>query len=209
MRRLPDPPLSCLITSGEVTLDDYLSKKAQLLRTIRSAAEDGVAIVQIREKELPARLLLDLVREAVTIASDAPTLIFVNDRADIAWSANADGVHLPEAGLAPSVVKTHFPDLLVGVSRHDASGVDRAATGGADLIYFGPVFDTPGKEKPSGLKTLSHVCSTVTIPVVALGGVDSSNVASVLAAGAAGVAAIRSLNEASSRKRILDQLRAR
>jgi thiamine-phosphate pyrophosphorylase len=153
-------------------------------------------------------MLFDLVRDAVSAAKRSETAIFVNDRADVARSAGADGVHLPEGGLAPEVVKRIFPELLVGVSTHDLAGAVRASEAGADLIYFGPIFETPGKGKPVGLDVLASVCRGVAAPVVALGGIDEGNFQAALDAGAAGIAAIRALNDAESRRRVLARLRA-
>jgi thiamine-phosphate pyrophosphorylase len=118
----------------------------------------------------------------------------VNDRADVAVAAGADGVHLPSAGIPPAEARRLLgPGRLVGVSCHSAADVRRAAEGGADFATFGPVFETPSKRAfgpPPGLPALADAAA-LGLPLVGLGGIDPANAASVRRAGACGVAAIR------------------
>ena len=132
--------------------------------------------------------------------------MIVNDRADVAAAARADGVHLPETGLPPSAVKRAFPNLAVGVSTHSLDSAVAAAQGGADFLFFGPIFDTPGKGAAVGVESLAVLCQVLTVPVIGLGGIDDKNCASVVDAGAAGIAAIRALNDPGSRREIVRKL---
>ena len=209
MRSLGTPPFVCLITKGEATPENYFSERARILETIHDAAGDGVSIIQIREKHLPARLLFDLVREAVKVRVGTPIRIFVNERADVALAAGADGVHLPEHSLTTEVIRESVaPELMIGRSVHSIESAKQAATSGADYIFFAPVFETPGKGEPVGVAELKRVCDAlVGYPVIALGGIDETNVRDVLDAGASGIAAIRSLHDSASRKRMIDRLR--
>ena len=204
MKTLGSPPYTCLITSGNANSSNFETEKRRILGTIRDAIEDGVSLIQIREKALPARSLCELVSASVDLAKDSPTLILVNDRADIAAAAGADGVHLPESSLPPEAMRRTFGNrLMIGVSTHSLKYAEHAADSGADYAFFGPVFDTPGKD-PKGLQALREICSALhPFPVIALGGVDSSNAIDILAAGAAGIAAIRSLNDPRSRRDLM------
>ena len=120
-------------------------------------------------------------------------LLFINDRADIAAAAGADGVHLTSTSLDSVEIRKAFGGyLLVGISTHTADEVLKAKEDGADYIVFGPVFPSPGKGEPVGLDALSAVCETAgNIPVLALGGIDNDNWRSAVSVGASGFAAIR------------------
>src|SRR4051812_47659935 len=95
---------------------------------------DGVDMIQIREKHLTGRKLLELVRAAMAIPNPHGTKVLVNDRADIALAAGAGGVHLPSGSIAPEILRGIFPsDFVIGVSCHSAAEVLAAERGGADL----------------------------------------------------------------------------
>ena len=163
----------------------------RLLDVIRDQMRMGVDYIQIREKDLEARQLFEftlavLEARAETVFMPVATKILVNSRADVAKVTGADGVHLPAA--AP---RETLPGLLVGRSCHTLAEI-RSAT--ADLVTFGPVFDTPQKGQGQGLDALREACQS-TIPVFALGGVTWENAAHCIAAGAQGVAGIRLFQE--------------
>jgi thiamine-phosphate pyrophosphorylase len=156
---------------------------------VEQAVAAGVEYIQIRERDLTARELLRLTRSAVADARGSRTSILVNDRADVALAAGAQGVHLRDNSPPPSVFKRL--GLVVAVSCHTAEDVRRAESEGADFVVYGPVFASPGKGEPLGLKALAEVCAAASIPVFALGGVDAKTAPLCLEAGAAGVAGIR------------------
>ena len=191
-------PLVCLITPGETTRettptgDDFL----RLLAAVRAAASAGVDLVQLREKLLPARVLYELAARSAEIVRGTKTRLVVNDRADIARAAEADGVQLTARSLDAATVRRLFgPDFLIGVSTHSFEEAREAREGGADFALFGPVFDTPSKRAygpPAGLERLAEVARTLApLPVLAIGGITRANFAATLDAGARGVAAIR------------------
>jgi thiamine-phosphate pyrophosphorylase len=162
----------------------------ELLACIARNIAAGVDYVQIREKDLPVRDLLDLTARAVEIAARTRTRIFVNDRADIALAASAHGVHLRSNSVSPDRLRSIFPPpFLIGASCHSIEDVQHAQ--GADLIVFGPVFESPGKGPPAGLAALTHAAGVSNVPVLALGGVNKQNTRTCVEAGAAGIAAIR------------------
>jgi len=181
---------------------------ANLLGKIRDAAVAGCDFVHIREKDLNAQALLQLAREAVSVARAAGSQgVIVNDRLDVALAAGAHGVHLGGVSLAADDVTRWASagrapaDFLVGVSCHSLEDAQGAEKDGADYVFFGPVFDTPSKRSfglPQGLDRLREACRAVKIPVVAIGGVNEKNASECVKAGAAGIAAIRMFQEAAN-----------
>jgi thiamine-phosphate diphosphorylase len=172
---------------------------ALLLGKIENAGRAGVDWIEIREKDLSAAALCTLVREAVGRVPRA-CRILVNDRLDVAVAAKAGGVHLGEQSMPPEEAKRfllekNLPrDFLVGVSTHSLESTRSAEKAGADYAIFGPVFETPSKlafGAPQGIARLAEVCRGVGLPVIAIGGITEGNVGACVAAGAAGIAAIR------------------
>jgi len=154
----------------------------------------AVAAVQLRAKDRGGKDMLALARALRGVARAAGQWLMVNDRLDVAVAAGADGVHLPSRGIpAADARRLLGPGAIIGASCHSVAEVRCARDGGADFATFGPVFDTPSKRAwgpPVGLDALREA-ARLGLPLVALGGVDPSNAASTVAAGAAGVAAIR------------------
>jgi thiamine-phosphate pyrophosphorylase len=162
--------------------------QADVFACAARAVSDGVDMIQVREKDLPARELLDLVSRIRDLAAGTKTRVLVNDRVDIAMAAGIDGVHLPSNGVPADRVRPLVK--LLGVSTHSREEAIEAERARADFIVFGPVFDSPGKSGV-GLAPLSEVASSVRIPVLAIGGITSANTSDVLRSGAAGIAGIR------------------
>jgi thiamine-phosphate pyrophosphorylase len=174
----------------------------RLLETIGRAVQNGVDYIQLREKDLSARAMLDLTRRVLDIARAGRTKILVNERVDVALAAGADGVHLRSNAVLPPVWRRITgPSFLIGVSCHTAAEVQHAA--GADLLVFGPVFDSPRKGPALGLEALQHAVAMSGVPVLALGGVSESNAPLCIQAGAAGIAAIRMFQEGLNRHAVL------
>jgi thiamine-phosphate pyrophosphorylase len=210
---MPGSPLLCYITDRRQFAGDESAQRQQLLRKISEAAGAGVDFLQLREKDLPVRDLESLAREAVGILRapklgaenrERGTVLFINSRTDVALAVGADGVHLRSDDVSPADVRRIWHSsgpnpsvrVAISVSCHRPSEVEQAATAGADLALFAPVFrkkDAPGTE-PAGLDALRSACGHK-IPVLALGGVTLENAAACLEAGAAGIAAIRLFQE--------------
>lgn len=159
----------------------------------------GVDMVQIRERDLPARDVLFVTESIAASARGAGARVLVNDRADVAASAGA-GVHLTTRSLAVEAVRAAFgTDMLVGISTHTFEEVRAAEESGADFVVFGPVFETASKREygePVGVEALRDAATRLTIPVLALGGIHLSNFREALDAGAAGVAGISMFTDA-------------
>lgn len=204
MREFKNKPLLYLITKGAATTENFREKRAETLDIIKQAVAAEISLIQIREKNLPARLVYELTSEAVKLTKNSKTKLLVNDRADVALAANADGVHLTASSLPPEIVRSLLgADLIIGVSAHSAAEVEAAKRGGANFAVFGPVFTTPSKIKygaPQGIEKLREAVAAVEdFPVLALGGIDETNYAEVLRV-ADGFAAIRFLNDAKNFK---------
>jgi thiamine-phosphate pyrophosphorylase len=203
-------------------------QRARLLAKIAEASHAGVDLIQLREKDLPARDLGALAREAVRVVQENAgrkrTRLLINSRVDVAIAAEADGVHLRADDIAASEARVIFSKAgvhkpVIGVSCHSVSEVRLAESHGADFAVFGPVFEKSGAPG-QGVASLRAACGKVPargveaavpagrMPVLALGGVTRDNAAACLAAGAAGIAAIRLFqeNEIAS---IIEQLKTR
>ena len=203
----------------------------KLAEKIASIAAAGVDWVQIREKDLSGRELAELTREVT--AQKRAARIIVNDRVDVAVTEGAGGVHLGETGLpvadvtkwvkrtasgvvvSDDGVASQFPaaarqDFLIGASCHSLESAKAAVRDGADYIFFGPVFATPSKAKfgePQGVKKLAEVCNAVALPVIAIGGITIENARECVAAGAAGIAAIRLFQDAAEPAQVISELK--
>jgi thiamine-phosphate pyrophosphorylase len=196
--------------------------RVSLVRKMEVVASAGVDWMQIREKDLAGKELAGVTREAVrhtaahAHATHDAARILVNERVDVALTEGAGGVHLGENSLpvkeARRLVEMHTSreDFLVGVSCHSLEGAKVAANDGASYLFFGPVFATPSKAAfgaPQGLTSLAQACRSVSIPVLAIGGITLENAAACFSAGASGIAAIRLFQEASDPAGIVIALR--
>ena len=199
-------PLVYLITSGLLSDQNYQELAAETIELISEAASLGIQLVQIREKSLSAGKVFDLASRAVSATTDTGARVLVNDRWDIAVAAGCAGVHLTSNSIPASVIRQYFGSkFTIGVSTHTIGELEAAYNSGADFAVFGPVFDTPGKGTAKGFEQLRSAVEIVRpFPILALGGIDHGNAASVIEAGAAGLAAIRLLNDREGLRRIAD-----
>jgi thiamine-phosphate pyrophosphorylase len=177
-----------------ITERKQISGKRTLTTAVQQAVRGGVKAVQLREKDLGIRELLNLAYRMRKVTARFDAKLFINDRFDIALAVGADGVHLTRNSIpAEAVRKAVKKKLLIGVSTHSLKEAKEAEKSGADFITLGPVYRTPSKMKygkPVGVDTLRKVTRSVKIPVFAIGGIKSGMVEEVLNAGADGVAMI-------------------
>jgi len=184
-------------------------RRRVLLGKVAEAARNGVDYIQLREKDLGARELEMLAREAVGVVREnsSSTRLLINSRVDVALAAGADGVHLRAGDIAPSevagILRAVTPpptadnfSFIIAASCHSHEDVTYAESEAVDFAVFAPVFGKSGTRRavPAGLAALREACQSK-IPIVALGGVTLKNAASCLDAGAAGVAGIRLFQE--------------
>lgn len=176
------------------SITDRHSLDGDLLETVERQLRAGVDYLQIREKDLTGRDLLELTRAILSLPNPVNTKVLINGRIDIALATGAAGVHLPSGSFGPKEVRSIAPpDLVVAVSTHNSEEVTAAEQAGADFAVFGPVFSTPSKVScgcPQGLEALGSICRSVSMPVLALGGIALDNAAACIEHGAAGIAGI-------------------
>jgi thiamine-phosphate pyrophosphorylase len=220
-------PILCYVTDRRSFLaapqKDWLDP---LLEKIELAAAAGVDWIQLRERDLSGKQSASLTREALHRVlqqaghAKVRTRILVNDRLDVALAEQTGGVHLGENSLpvqeakrlleASPAAKSVPRGFLTGVSRHSLEAAQSAATAGADYIFFGPVFVTPSKAAfgvPQGLDRLAQLCTSVAIPVLAIGGITLENAPACFSAGASGIAAIRLFQDSADPASIVRAIR--
>ena len=173
-----------------------------LIPAVREALKGGVKAVQLREKDLGTREVLDMAYRMRELADKYSAKLFINDRVDIALSVEADGVHLGQNSIPPHAVRKavnasrithHASRFLIGVSAHSIEEAKQAEEGGADFITLGPVYKTPSKLKygqPLGVDIIRKAKAEISIPVFAIGGVKQFRIKEVMDAGADGIALI-------------------
>ena len=186
-------PILCLVTDPEACLGRPID------RVVAAAVGAGAGIVQLRQKGLAARELLRLGESLLgTIRAHGAALV-VNDRIDVALVLGADGVHLGGGSLPVADARRLVgASMLLGVSVHSLEEALQAEREGASYLVLGTIFETrshPGM-KPAGLALVTRVAGAVRIPVVAIGGITVDNAASVIGAGASGVAVITAIQSA-------------
>jgi thiamine-phosphate pyrophosphorylase len=187
-------------------ITDRQSCSLPILQQIQQAIEASVDLIQIREKDLATRPLLELANRALELAKGSRSKILINDRLDLALAGGLDGVQLGHHSVGTGTVRKRLGEmnLKIGVSVHSMDEFLLAAVEGASFVTLGPIFATPSKSAygpPLGLELLTTVCQCATIPVFALGGINLENYRSCLAAGAAGIAAIRLFQTSRTLKR--------
>jgi len=213
---MPPRTLLYYITHRNAFATDEPARQRLLLEKITEAARAGVDYIQLREKDLSARELERLAREAVAVVREArkanqrpTTALLINSRTDVALAVGAEGVHLRSDDISPEEARRIWKcradapasgnvsrEPLIGASCHSPAEVAQAARAGATFAVFAPVFekkDAAGS-RPTGLALLEEACQA-RIPVLALGGINATNAEECMQAGAAGIAAIRLFQE--------------
>ena len=185
-------------------ISDFSQHQATpITEQVEKALQGGVRVLQLREKDLSPKELLEQALEIKPVIEKYDAKLFINDRADIAQIVGAHGVHLTEASVPAGEIKDNFPDLMVGVSTHTKEGALLAEADGADFITFSPVYETPSKihfGPPQGPERLGEIVKLVHLPVLALGGIKLNRVPEVLEQGAHGVAVISGIWDAKDIK---------
>jgi thiamine-phosphate pyrophosphorylase len=178
---------------------------------LRAALSGGVDIVQLREKSLPRR---EIERSALTfrrLCDTYSTLFMVNDDPGLARTCSADGVHVGQDDIPVAEVREAVgPDAIVGLSTHSEEQIAGATKQPVDYISVGPIWETPTKEgRPAvGLELIAHAAANATHPFFAIGGIDPSNAARVVEAGARRLCVVRAIRDGEDPAALAAQLRA-
>lgn len=192
-RRLAECRVYGLVTAGQTT--------EALLSRIRRLFHAGVTTIQIRDRGVTDRVLFERCRSASRLMRDLGGLLIVNDRADIAVAADADGVHVGQDELPIAAARSIVgEDRLVGLSTHDIDQVRRAASLPVDCIGCGPVFASTTKtfDRHTGVDWLGGVAAVFDRPAFAIGGIDHDNVHRVMDAGVRRIAVSGALGSNAS-----------
>lgn len=185
---LPKAPFLYAIVDASMTGSRSLTEWVKLM-----AGADRAPVLQWRFKGLTDAAALEGAHELRAATREAGVLLFINDRPDLARMVEADGVHVGQEDLDPVDVRRLLPGFLIGVSTHNARQFEAALESPADYIAVGPVFGTSSKANPDavvGVEFVSWAASRTDRPVVAIGGLTEANAASVVRAGARGIAVI-------------------
>jgi thiamine-phosphate pyrophosphorylase len=177
-----------------VVTDEKLSKGITHSEIARRAIAGGADIIQLRDKTCDCSYLRKCAEEIRDIARDAGVPFIVNDRLDIALQAGTDGVHLGQEDTPLKFARRVAPKgFIIGVSAGTLQEALDAERDGADYVGLGPIFSTASKSdagEACGLEMLREVKSRLSVPVVAIGGINAGNAAEVISAGADGIAVI-------------------
>ncbi len=191
------PELSTLgnlrISGLYVIIDPAACRTHGPVETARMALEGGARVIQWRDKRRDKGEQLDDARAIVTLCREHGAAFIENDHADFAVAVGADGVHLGQKDLPIALVRPIAgAAMIIGVSTNNAAEARAAEAAGADYVAVGAIFATASKEvtRPANIERLREVKAAVSVPVVAIGGIDAGNIASVAAAGADAAAVI-------------------
>lgn len=175
--------------------------EVETARIVEAALEGGASVIQLRKKSMPMAEQYRLALALRILTREHEALLIINDHADLAIAADADGVHLGQDDLPPAAVRSlpGFEARLIGRSTHSFAQAQLAVHDGADYVAVGPVYPTPTKEgRPAvGTALVSRVAGIIDRPWVAVGGIELDNVATVVDAGAAAVAVVRAVYDAA------------
>ena len=175
--------------------------EVETARIVEAALEGGATVIQLRKKSMPMLEEYRLALALRILTREHEALLIINDHADLAIAADADGVHLGQDDLPPAAVRAlpGFEGRLIGRSTHSLAQAQLAVHDGVDYVAVGPVYPTPTKEgRPAvGTALVSRVAGIIDRPWVAVGGIELDNVATVVDAGAPAVAVVRAVYDAA------------
>ena len=182
-----------------VVTSDFCAGRSPV-SVVGSLLNAGVRIVQIREKTMPDRPFLDLLRQVRELTWEHGALLMVDDRVDAALIARADGVHLGQDDIPLPDARRLAPDLLIGVSTHNAEEIRQAQDEGCSCLNIGPIFPTNTKQLAGirflGLDELKKLVPLVRVPFSVMGGIKFGHLAGLKSAGAGRVAAVTAFTQA-------------
>jgi thiamine-phosphate pyrophosphorylase len=177
--------------------DRHQTKGRPLIPLLQRVLTAGVPAIQLRERDLPVRVLITLAREVQAVTAMHKSQLLINDRIDVALALDGVGVHLRSNSLPVSVARQLLgAQRLLGISAHTIEEAVQAESQGADYIILGPIYETPSKQMfgpPLGIHVLENACGMVRIPIIGIGGVTAVRAREMRRAGAFGVAVITAI----------------
>lgn len=189
---------------GSFDLDSFF-------KIIAAAVEGGVTLVQLREKECSAQEMIDIGKHLLHLLQPLNIPLIINDRVDVAHAVQADGVHLGQSDLSVSEARAILgPQAIIGLSVESLEQARNATRENVDYLAASPVFETKTKTdctQPWGLQGLNELCSLSKHPIVAIGGINETNVAQVKACGVSGVAVVSAIFDAPCPKTTAHRMR--
>ena len=177
----------------------YQDSLESFLEKVETACRSGVTMIQLREKNLTTNQYYQLAKQVKKITDTYQVPLIIDDRLDVCLAVDAAGLHIGDDELPVSVARQVLgPDKILGVTAKTVKRALEAEEGGADYLGTGAIFPTTTKENApiTLISTLKTICQTVSIPVVAIGGLTSENIDQLAATGIAGVAVVRDLMQA-------------
>ena len=178
-----------------VTDRSWVGEKT-IYEQVKASLDGGITLLQLREKEMPYEDFLREAKDIKALAASYRVPMMINDNVDLALAVDADGVHVGQSDMeAGSVREKLGQDKIIGVSARTVLEALRAEKAGADYLGVGAVFSTSTKEDADVIawETLKEICQSVSIPVVAIGGIKKDNVMQLAGSGAAGISVISSI----------------
>ncbi len=177
----------------------------------KDVLEGGCSLLQLRNKTATTLQLLEEARKLRELTALYKAIFIVNDRVDIALAVNADGVHLGKEDLPIPIARKLLGKRIIGFSSDNIEEALRAQREGADYISIGPIFPTQSKPDAGplvGLETLRELRSKLSIPLVAIGGINKYNLIEVVKSGADAVAVISAVSSSASPRQAVEELLA-
>lgn len=176
-----------------VTDRSWLKEGESLIDICRLVLQNGATLLQLREKKLNKAAFTEEAREMKSLCAQFRVPLIVNDSVEIALEVNADGVHVGQSDIRGRDIRALIgKDKILGITARSVDEAVAAQKAGADYLGVGAVFGTSTKEdaKPMTLTRLHEICHAVTIPVVAIGGINANNISKLKGSGVAGAAVV-------------------
>lgn len=177
--------------------DRHLSKGRDIVEIVEQACQEGVTVVQLREKDISTKEFYDLAQSLKKCLSNYKVPLIINDRIDIALAVDAEGVHIGQSDMDPVVARRLIgDDKILGLSIENEKQAYEANSLDIDYIGLSPVFSTNTKLDTApelGLSGIKKITSISKFPAVAIGGINVNNTASIIKAGADGIAVVSAI----------------
>jgi thiamine-phosphate pyrophosphorylase len=198
-----------------VITDAGLSRGRSHTEVLREAIAGGAAVVQLRDKDLTTRELVEEGQKLRSLTLEMGAALIVNDRIDVALAVEADGVHVGPDDMPVALARELVgPGRILGASAGTVDEARAAQADGADYLGVGSVYATGTKAdagEPIGPEGLARIAASISIPVVGIGGIAEANAGEVIAAGGEGVAVISAVVSAddvqAAARRLLERIR--